>query len=156
MHRYRLLFVCHGNTCRSPMAEGVFRDLVEKAGRGREFAIASAGTHARQVGAPPDPRAVAAAREIGIDIAEQRCRQLQPADLAEHELLLALDQANLVRLRMLALPGRGAHCRPLMEFASGGGPIEVPDPWAGQQTHYAEALELIRRGCRGLLAALPP
>ncbi|MDX2221647.1 MAG: low molecular weight protein-tyrosine-phosphatase, partial [Rhodospirillaceae bacterium] len=92
---YRVLFVCTGNICRSPTAEGVFRHLVAEAGLADRIDVDSAGTHGYHVGEPPDSRSVAAAARRGIDIAGQRARRVQPEDFDRFDLVLALDQGHL-------------------------------------------------------------
>ena len=102
MDRHRVLFVCAGNICRSPLAEGIFRRLADEAGRGGEFEIDSAGTGGWHQGERPDRRSVAVAAGHGIDISGQRARRIEPADFSRFDLILAMDQDNLKNLRKTA------------------------------------------------------
>lgn len=96
---HAILFVCLGNICRSPLAEGVFRAAASRAGLADRFVIASAGTGAWHAGNPPDPRSIAKAAEHGIDISAQRARQLRGEDYTEFDIILAMDSENLRALR---------------------------------------------------------
>jgi protein-tyrosine phosphatase len=153
---YRILFVCLGNICRSPTAEGVMRALVRDAGLERRIELDSAGVGAWHVGSPPDPRATAAARARGIAL-EGHARQVRLADFAEFDLLLAMDRGNLRDLRRLAPDERAlAKVRLLREFdPSAGGALEVPDPYYGDGDGFEEVLDLVHRACAALLAELP-
>src|SRR5271170_3363586 len=129
----RLLFVCLGNICRSPTAEGVMRSLVAKAGLQGSIELDSAGTGAWHVGSPPDARAVAAARARGIAL-EGSARQVRPEDFDDFDLLLAMDRSNLRELSQLAGGERGqAKLRLLREFDpnTDDEDLEVPDPYYG-------------------------
>lgn len=147
-----ILFVCLGNTCRSPMAEGLFRSLLQAESK---VAVDSAGTRVRQIGVPPDPRAQAAARERGIDISDLQSRQVTEADVAAHDLVFAMDEASRQDLLLLAPESAQGKVRLLLDFAPGYGLKEIPDPFHGGPTDYEQALDLIEGGCAGLLAALP-
>jgi len=152
----RILFVCLGNTCRSPMAEGMFRHLAQCAGLSAEFRATSAGTRARSTGTPPDPRACAAMRARSLDISNLRTTQLSATDLAAADLIVAMD--GTIRRDVLALLPADAD-RPvhlLLDFAPGTGLAEVADPFAGSAADYEHALDLIASGCAGLLRRLRP
>src|SRR5690606_4384340 len=99
-HRIFVLFVCLGNICRSPLAESVFRHLVEEAGAGDRFTIDSAGTSDYHAGDPPDARSVAAARTRGIEVAGTS-RQLRPVDLHEFDYVIVMDQSNLAEVQRM-------------------------------------------------------
>ena len=144
----RVLFVCLGNICRSPMAEGVFRRVA--ADRGLDLEIASAGTGSWHVGKPPDPRAVAAARERGIDISGQRARQVNAEDFSAFDLIAAMDEANLATLKRQSAPGARAQIRLFLDFAEGIREREVPDPYYGGEDGFAHALDLIEAAAGGL------
>ena len=150
----RLLFVCLGNICRSPTAEGVMRALVEREGLQEEIAVDSAGTGSWHVGSEPDERASAAARERGVEL-EGAARQVRRSDFEDHDLVLAMDVANLRELRRLA-PDEDARARVrlLRDFdpASDGQALEVPDPYHGGEDGFAEVFELVQAACEGLLA----
>ncbi|MHA1107521.1 MAG: low molecular weight protein-tyrosine-phosphatase [Alphaproteobacteria bacterium] len=125
----RVLFVCTGNICRSPTAEGVFRALVEKAGLDAEVAADSAGTIAYHVGESPDPRSQETALERGIDLSGQRARQFQNADFELFDYVIALDSSHQARLSDLCPAGEEGRIRLLMEFAPDFGIHDVPDPY---------------------------
>jgi len=151
----KLLFVCMGNICRSPTAEGVMRSLVREAGLDGEIEIDSAGTGAWHVGNPPDDRATAAAGRRGVTL-EGAARQVRAEDFERYDLLLAADRENLADLRAAA-PSEAARAkvRLLREFdpASSGAPdLDVPDPYYGGGDGFDRVLELVEAACRGLLA----
>lgn len=156
---HRVLFVCLGNICRSPMAEGMFTHLVEQAGRSEEFRIDSAGTSNWHVGTPPDPDAQRAMAERGIDISGQRCRQVRPEDFSDFDLLIAMDDSNRsILLRVAESSGVSdakSKVRLLLEYAPQTGRTEVPDPWSGGSGAFETAYRLIEAGCTGLLESLP-
>jgi protein-tyrosine phosphatase len=153
----RLLFVCLGNICRSPTAEGVMRALVEEAGMQQSIELDSAGTGAWHVGNPPDARAVAAAGARGIRL-EGSARQVRQEDFDDFDLVLAMDRSNLRELRELAGGGaRRAKVRLLREFDPAGGgeqDLEVPDPYYGADGGFDEVLDLVQAACAGLLARI--
>jgi protein-tyrosine phosphatase len=150
----RVLFVCLGNICRSPTAEAVFRDLVQR--EAAEFAIEadSAGTHAYHAGSAPDERAIAAALRRGIDLRGLRARPVDMADFDRYDLLLAMDEQNYRHLLEMAPPQRRDRIRLFLEFAPELNRREVPDPYYGGDTGFEDVLDLIEEASRGLLAAL--
>jgi protein-tyrosine phosphatase len=152
--RHRLLFVCLGNICRSPMAEGVFADMAAQAGRRGDFLLDSSGTGDWHIGNPPDGRAQAAALSRGVDISGLRARQTGARDFHDFDLILAMDRANVADLEFLAPPGARAQVRLFMEFAPETGVGEVPDPYFGAAGGFEEALDLIEAASRGLLKHL--
>jgi protein-tyrosine phosphatase len=154
MTRHRILFVCLGNICRSPMAEGVFRRLVEEEGLAHRFEIDSAGLGAWHLGQAPDDRAQAAARARGIDISGQSARQVQPDDFDRFDLLLVMDRTNLAELKRVAPAEARAKIRPFLDFAPKAGTKDVPDPFYGGTAGFDHALDLIEAAARGLLAEL--
>ena len=152
--RVHLLFVCLGNICRSPTAEGVMRRLVEDAGLDDVVQIDSAGTGGWHVGTAPDPRSTEAARRRGITL-EGAARRVAPDDFTRFDLILAMDRENLANLRAAA-PGEDARrrIRLLREFdpASAGAPdLDVPDPYYGGERGFDDVLDLVERACAGLL-----
>jgi protein-tyrosine phosphatase len=152
-----ILFVCMGNICRSPTAEGVMRHLLREEGLEDEIQIDSAGTGAWHVGNPPDRRATAAARARGIAL-EGAARQVRPSDFDDFDLLLVADRENLADLRAIA-PDEDARAkvRLLREFdpASAGAPdLDVPDPYYGGPDGFEDVLDLVEAACRGLLAEI--
>jgi protein-tyrosine phosphatase len=150
----RVLFVCLGNICRSPTAEGVMRALVSEAGMEDGVQLDSAGTGAWHVGSPPDRRASETASARGVELAGH-ARLLRPEDFELFDLLLAMDRENERELRLQA---RGeeerAKVRLLREFDSasaGAGDVDVPDPYYGGAGGFDEVFELVHSACAGLL-----
>jgi protein-tyrosine phosphatase len=154
MARHRLLFICLGNICRSPMAEGVFRRVAEEAGMLDSFELDSAGLGGWHIGQAPDARAQAAAAARGIDISAQCARQVAVADFTRFDLLLAMDSENYAELVQLAPDGAADKVRRFLEFAPDAGTKDVPDPFFGGKAGFEHALDLIEQAARGLLAAL--
>lgn len=158
--RVRVLFVCLGNICRSPTAEGVFRQIVEREGLASRVEIDSAGTGAWHVGQPPDRRTQAAAKRKGVDLSAQRARQVGRDDLSGDEafdLIVAMDSSNFERLRDLARGRDGAESRLrllLRDYAPDAGPHDVPDPYhagPGDTEGFDLVYDLVERGCEGLM-----
>jgi protein-tyrosine phosphatase len=154
---HRILFVCMGNICRSPTAEGVLRRLVREEGLEHEFEIESAGTGSWHAGDPPDRRATAAAAARGVTL-EGAARQVRPRDFEHFDLLLAMDRENLRELRTFSPDGDAAgKARLLREFdpASAGAPdLDVPDPYYGGPDGFETVLDQVEAACKGLLDAL--
>ena len=150
----RVLFVCLGNICRSPTAEGVMRALVAEAGLQEEIELDSAGTGAWHVGEPPDARATAAALARGI-VLDGEARQVRVADFERFDLILAMDGSNLHALRQLA-PDDAARekVRLLREFdpsSAGLHDLDVPDPYYDSQRGFEIGLDQVQAACEGLL-----
>ncbi|CAK0767240.1 Low molecular weight protein-tyrosine-phosphatase [uncultured Gammaproteobacteria bacterium] len=150
----RVLFVCTGNICRSPTAEGVFRHQVAQAGLERRIEADSVGTRAYHIGQPPDPRTVAAALVRGYDLAGLRGRQIVAADFDRFDLVLALDVDHRDELRQIAPPQRRERVRLLLDFAPETGHRSVPDPYYGGPEGFDLVLDLVEAASRGLLAHL--
>jgi protein-tyrosine phosphatase len=151
-----LLFVCMGNICRSPTAEGVMRGLVREQGLEDAVEIDSAGTGGWHLGDPPDARATAAARARGV-VLEGAARQVRPADFDDYDLILAADRTNLRELRAFAPAGARARLHLLRESdpdADGRGDLDVPDPYYGGPEGFEDVLDLVEAACRGLLDEL--
>ena len=150
----RLLFVCLGNICRSPTAEGVMRHLLEEEGLTDEIELDSAGTGGWQIGKPPDKRATAAARTRGITL-EGRGWRISREDFDRFDLILALDRENLVDVLALAPDEESRDkVKLLREFdpeAVVAGSLDVPDPYYGGADGFVNVLDLVERACRGLL-----
>ena len=148
----RVLFVCLGNICRSPLAEGVFRHHVGAAGLASRIFIASAGTGGWHAGEPPDPRMCQTARKRGIDLSRQRARKLSRSDLDAFDLVLVMDEQNLADVRALA-GSDPANVRLFREFDPEGRG-EVPDPYYGGPEGFDHVFEIVDRTSRALLAQL--
>ncbi len=147
----RVLFVCMGNICRSPTAEGVFRDLVESQGLGASIAVDSAGTIDYHAGEPPDERAQAAARGRGVEIGHQSARQATADDFSRFDYVLAMDRAIRRTLAGQCPPGEEHRLHLFMDFYPGAGSGDVPDPYYGGPGGFERVLDLIEEGSRGLL-----
>jgi protein-tyrosine phosphatase len=148
----KILFVCTGNICRSPTAEGVFKRHVEEAGLEAHVLSDSAGTHDYHVGEPPDPRAQRAAAGRGYDLSALRGRQVGRNDFAEFDYVLAMDEANLLVLTRQCPPQHAHKVRLFMEFGADLHPREVPDPYYGGAQGFERVLDLVEHASRGLLA----
>ncbi|HWF33128.1 MAG TPA: low molecular weight protein-tyrosine-phosphatase [Solirubrobacteraceae bacterium] len=153
----RLLFVCLGNICRSPTAEGAMRTLVREAGLHEQIEIDSAGTGSWHVGSAPDERATAAAAGRGV-VLEGSARRVRLEDFDDFDLILAMDSANLSDLRALAPDGeRRAKVRLLREFdpaSEGADDLDVPDPYYGDGDGFERVLDHVQAACAGLLAQI--
>ena len=147
----KVLFVCYGNICRSPMAEFVMKDLVRQAGREREFLIASAATSSEEIGNPVYPPARRKLAEHGIDCAGKRARQLVPGDYGAYDLLIGMDRGNLRAMERLFGGDREGKLHPLLEYA-GRPDREIADPW--YTGDFDATWRDVLAGCRGLLATL--
>ena len=150
----RILFVCLGNICRSPTAEGVLRAIALKEFPGLTLDVDSAGTANYHVGEPPDRRTVAAARRRGYDLAGLRARQVQPDDFSRFDYVLAMDRANLEELERLRPQGASARVSLFLEFSPEASALEVPDPYYGGVEDFERVLDLCESGARGLLSRL--
>ena len=144
----RVLFVCMGNICRSPTAEGVLRHLLRQEGLEDRVEIDSAGTGGWHAGSPPDERATEAARRRGIDLAGA-ARQVEPADFERFDLIFAMDRDNLAELRRLA-PGDAARSKLRLLL----GDRDVPDPYYGGERGFEDVLDLVEAACEELVDEL--
>jgi protein-tyrosine phosphatase len=150
----RILFVCMGNICRSPTAEGVMRALVSDRGLDGEIEIDSAGTGGWHLGDPPDDRATATAAARGVTLSGA-ARQIRQADFDDFDLILALDSSNLRDLRRIAPDReRSGKLHLLREFdpaSAGDSDLDVPDPYYGGAGGFDEVYDLVQAACSGLL-----
>ena len=151
---YKVLFVCLGNICRSPTAEGVLRHLAAKEAPQLSLEIDSAGTADYHIGAPPDPRSQRAARKRGIDISGLKARQVAVDDFARFDLILAMDAENLRELRAMQPRNSRAALKLFLEYAPDLKLRDVPDPYYRDAAAFEEVLDLTTAASRGLLAAL--
>lgn len=145
----RILFICHGNICRSPMAEYIFLDLVQKAGRGAAYTAASAATSTEELGNPVYPPAKRVLGAMGIDCSGKRARQMTRRDYADYDLLIGMDRWNIRNILRITGGDPDGKVRLLLDYAGGG---EVADPWYTDD--FETARRDIERGCRALLSAL--
>ncbi|WP_299236283.1 low molecular weight protein-tyrosine-phosphatase [uncultured Halomonas sp.] len=146
----RVLFVCLGNICRSPTAEGVFRRQLEARGLGQRVDVDSCGIASWHEGKAPDLRSQEAAARRGIDLSSLRARQLRGDDFHAFDYLLAMDHDNLRAMREQAPEGLDAHMGLFLEFA-GHPDVAVPDPYYGGEDGFEEVLDLVERAADGLL-----
>jgi protein-tyrosine phosphatase len=152
VQEFSVLFVCLGNICRSPLAEGVFRHVLDESGLSGRFYVDSAGTGGWHVGESPDHRAVRTAATRGITLTGHS-RQIQPEDFRRFDYIVAMDQSNLSHLEQYREGvGGEAALYLLREFDPEGGPgEEVPDPYYGGPNGFEAVYEMVDRSCRGLL-----
>jgi protein-tyrosine phosphatase len=154
-----VLFVCTGNICRSPTAEGVFRAMVKRAGLENAIACASAGTHGYHVGEAPDLRTLDAARRRGYDLSAQRAQKVEPEDLNVYDLVLAMDQDNMFYLSRLRPKDARTEPQLFLSYvgvapAGARAASEVPDPYYGGEQGFERVLDVIEDGAAKLLAML--
>ena len=155
MPKVRVRFVCSGNTCRSPMAEGVLRRRLAERGLAACFEVDSAGLEASRLGQPPDPRAIDRALARGTDIGGRRARRFSDRDFDRFDLILAMDRGHEDALRRRRPTGARAELHLFLAYAGRGtGRTEVPDPFPGTLADYDLALDLIEPGMDGVIAAL--
>ena len=155
MSPQRLLFVCLGNICRSPAAEGVFLHLLAREGLEDQFVVDSAGTGSWHVGKPADRRMLAAADKRGI-VLPSRARQIEAADLGRFDRILTMDNDNLAAVQALAPGTEQALIEPITRHCRQFGSLEVPDPYYGGEDGFEQVLDLLEDACGGLLDRLRP
>jgi protein-tyrosine phosphatase len=150
--RIGVLFVCLGNICRSPLAEGVFRDVVRKEGLDGRFDIDSAGTSSYHTGDSPDPRTVAVARARGLEL-EHAARQVVEKDLHRFHYVMVMDGSNRDKVERLASQAAGrAEVHMFRAFDDEAGTdLDVPDPYFGGPDGFEDVHDMVERACRGLL-----
>jgi protein-tyrosine phosphatase len=147
----KVLFVCLGNICRSPTAEGMFRRIVHEQNLAEHILIDSAGTHAYHIGEPPDLRAQAAAERRGVDISMLRGRQAAARDIEQFHYILAMDRENQTNLLSICPPGLEHKIKLFLEFAPHRPEKEVPDPYFGGPGGFDRVLDMIEDAAAGLL-----
>lgn len=148
---YRVLFVCTGNICRSPTAEGVFRHAVAARGLSDRIDADSAGTGSWHVGDPPDPRSQETARRRGVDISGQRARTLRRDDFFEFDMILAMDRSHQRALQRACPAGYEERVRMFLDYAPHFGP-DVPDPYYGEGDGFERVFDMIEAASAALLA----
>ena len=148
-----VLFVCMGNICRSPTAEGVFRHFVNEAGLADKIDVDSAGTHAYHVGEPPDRRASAAAERRGVSLADIKARRVADSDFEQFDYIIAMDEGNQARLIDQAPDEYRDKVQLFLSYASVS-ETEVPDPYYGGAAGFERVLDLVEEASRGLLETL--
>ncbi len=146
-----VLFVCMGNICRSPTAEGVFRHRVEQARLQNRVLVDSAGTHAYHIGQPPDRRSIATAAQRSYALNGLKARKVVPEDFTKFEFVLAMDRDNLDALQRLRPANHTGHLGLLLDFAPDQSLREVPDPYYGGPKGFELVLDLIEAAADGLL-----
>ncbi len=151
MQKIKVLFVCMGNICRSPTAEGVFTQLVEKQDLKAHFKIDSAGTHAYHVGSAPDLRAQKAAAERGLDLSKQRARKIKLEDFEVFDYILVMDGENYALLTVECPPEYLHKVRYFLSYDPSLNVTEVPDPYYGGQYGFERVLDLCEAAALGLL-----
>ncbi|TAL83114.1 MAG: low molecular weight phosphotyrosine protein phosphatase [Candidimonas sp.] len=147
----KVLFVCMGNICRSPSAEGVFRHLIDEAGLSGAVGVDSAGTHSFHIGEPPDARAQAAARKRGYDISGRTARLVTAEDFREFDMILAMDWENLSALQQQCPKIYQHKLMLLMRFANEFEEATVPDPYYGGPEGFGKVLDYLEDACQGVL-----
>ena len=148
---YHLLFICMGNICRSPTAEGVFRQLARESGLAQHLVIDSAGTHNYHPGSPPDQRSQQHAALRGYDLSDLRARQINDQDFEKFDLLLVMDWDNLALTEQLCPPEQVSKIRRLTEFCLKHDAAVIPDPYDGGAAGFDHVLDLVEDASRGLL-----
>lgn len=150
----KILFVCMGNICRSPTAEGVFRHVVEEAGLSMQIEVDSAGTSDYQKGDPPDKRAQQAARKRGYNLARLKARQVRPHDFHDFDHIVVMDKKNLRDLNAIYPDGAKAKLSLFLEYAQKSELREVPDPYYGGLQGFELVLDLVEDASQGFLQHL--
>ncbi|MBA2375100.1 MAG: low molecular weight protein-tyrosine-phosphatase [Rubrobacteraceae bacterium] len=145
----RVLFVCLGNICRSPVAQGVFEELVKREALDDEIFADSAGTGTWHLGHPPDERAAESALRRGLDISSQKARRLSPDDFDRFDYVLTMDKENFRKVSSMA--SGEAEVRPFLDYAKDSPESEVPDPYFGGGRGFERVLDLVEEASEGLL-----
>lgn len=150
---FRVLFVCTGNICRSPTADGILRHMVREAGMERVVEVDSAGTHGYHTGEPPDPRSTATAQAHGVDLSRLRARAVEEADFKQFDWIVAMDSGHHDWLERLAGPEDGGKIQRFMGFL-GQPEGNVADPYYGGNGGFEAVYSQIEQGCRKILALI--
>ena len=147
----KILFICMGNICRSPSAEGFFARALQNSDYKDRVSIDSAGTHSYHIGDAPDPRAVDTASNFGVDISQLRARKVRTSDFDDYDLIIAMDRGNLANLQAIRPSGSAASLKMMMKFHPDGHPEDVPDPYYGEIDGFTYMCELLDLATAGLL-----
>ena len=148
----KVLFVCMGNICRSPIAQGVFENLLRREGLEDEVEVDSAGTGGWHVGSPPDERAVESAARRGLEIGGQRARKFSPEDCHRFDYILTMDEENYRSVS--AVCSGSAVVRPFLDFDQEGPEREVPDPYFGEADGFERVMDLVEAASEGLIGEI--
>lgn len=159
MKKIRVLFVCLGNICRSPSAEGIFRHRVKEAGLDARIEVDSAGTSDWHIGRAPDPRSIETALHRGYDISTLKARQVCPEDFQAFDFILAMDKENLANLTRVFQPQQstdvpGGHVGLMLDYGKVFSVTEVPDPYYGDSSAFNHVVDLLDDACLGLLKVI--
>jgi protein-tyrosine phosphatase len=150
----KVLFVCTGNICRSPTAEGVFRHLLTTEGLAEAIETDSAGTHGYHIGEPPDSRSVDVAAAHGVDLSTLRARKVVRSDFQNFDLILAMDHGHFEHLKAMRPPEARARVALFLDYHPKSTTKDVPDPYYGGRDGFESVLDMVEQASRGLMAAL--
>ncbi|MGU3574245.1 low molecular weight protein-tyrosine-phosphatase [Brucellaceae bacterium C25G] len=150
---HSILFICLGNICRSPLSEGVMRDVWNKSGRSETIHFDSAGTNGYHTGEAPDPRSIKVAKQHGIDISSQRCRQLVRDDFYQFDLILGMDQVNITTIAQRKPEDATAHIGLFTEVA-GMGAVAIPDPYYGDLSDFEAVYRIVLSSSNALVSSI--
>ena len=154
MKPVRILFVCLGNICRSPLGEGIMGHIAEREGLSDRVEVDSAGTAAYHSGERPDPRSVEIARQNGIDISSQRARQIRAEDLSAFDYIFAMDRSNLRGIQSLEESGDTAAIELLLSYGEDPSVQDVPDPYYGGPGGFDRVYSLVFDACEKFMASM--
>ncbi len=150
----KILFVCMGNICRSPTAEGVFLKLLAEHNMQGKVHVGSAGTHDYHVDSPPDARAIEHAARRGYDLKPLRGRQISPSDFETYDYILVMDKINMRHLKSICATHNQEKIELLLDYGDSYQGEDVPDPYQGGAEDFERVLDMIEDGCNGLLKFL--
>jgi protein-tyrosine phosphatase len=152
--KVKVLFVCAGNLCRSPMSQGAFEKGVREAGLADQIIVDSAGTHTYYVKSPPDNRAQEVAQQRGYDLSRQRARRVTASDFNEFDYIVAMDDSNFAHLMSICPPDLQHKLSLFMNFSSTRSGSEIPDPYYGDRKGFERVLNLVEQAAAGLLRSI--
>ena len=147
-----VLFVCLGNICRSPAAQGILEKMVTDAGLQDQIHVDSCGTAAFNVGKNPDPRSVKASAEAGYDISQQVARQIDDDDYEKYDIIIAMDRANLTNVQAWAPKDFKGEINLFMHYAKHGGNAQIPDPYYADASKFGEVIKTLEKASEALLS----